>query len=302
MQKVTLKVDSENNHLRLDIFISKKLENCPSRTFVKRLIEEGKVSVNQKHVKAHYQVSEGDEITVDIEENPVPDKNIAPEDIELDIFYEDPFLLIINKPAGMLVHPVKGILKGTLVNALLYYSRSLSSINSEKRPGIVHRLDRDTSGLVVIAKDDKTHVFLARQFEKRKVRKRYVALVSGKIEFEEGIIDAPIGRHPVHFDKKTVSFLEDSREARTYYRVVRRFPSQTLVALYPQSGRTHQLRVHMTHLGYPILGDEKYGMKNSFPRLALHAQALGFLHPASRSFVEYFSPTPKEFLNLNNFP
>jgi len=284
MQEYTFKVDECDSHIRLDVFLTSKLEEAPSRTFVKQLIDEKKVSVNGKDVKAHHKLAMGDNIEVKFE-NVKKDSKLKPENIPLDIFYEDDFLIVINKEKGMLVHPANDTnTSGTLANALLYYCKTLSSVNTDIRPGIVHRLDRETSGLIVAAKDNKTHTRLAKQFEKHRVKKQYVALVEGKIEFDEGVVDASIDRHWKHHDLKRVAFNEGARQAKTFYRAVKRFKNSTLVKLYPHTGRTHQLRVHMTHLGHPILGDSKYGKKNSFSRLALHAQSIGFAPPVCKVF------------------
>lgn len=299
MQTHLLKVDQENSQQRLDVYLSKLLPDAPSRSFVKDLIEGGQVKVNKKSVKAHYKVCADDVVDVNVPEEVFLDENIKPEKIPLDVFYEDEDLLVINKPSGMLVHPAQGCYTGTLVNALLYHCQYLSDVNTSFRPGIVHRLDRETSGLMVIAKNNKTHANLARQFEKRHVKKRYIALVEGSIEFDEGLIDASLGRHPRHREKKSVVFDEDARKAKTFYRVVKRFDRATLVALYPQTGRTHQLRVHMAYLGHPILGDDKYGKRNLFPRLALHAQSLGFFHPGTTKFCEFSCLPPQEFLQFS---
>jgi len=299
MKNLSIDVKEEDNKQRLDVFLAKSLSDVPSRTFVKKIIEGGNVLVNGKKVKVHHKIYLGDKIEVEIPDVDDTFEDIKPEKIELDIFYEDSAILVINKPIGMLVHPTHNCQTGTLVNAVLYYlkerNETLSDINSNVRPGIVHRLDRDTSGLIIVAKDNVSHVRLSRQFEKHKIRKRYVALVKGDITFDEGIIDVPLGRHPGHWDKKSVSYDEMSKEAKTIYRVLKRCDkSKTLVALFPESGRTHQLRVHMAHIGHPILGDTKYGRSNSFPRMALHAQAIGFHHPQTRRYIEFFLPIPKE--------
>ena len=263
-----LKVGEEFARVRIDVFLTQQLPKVPSRTFIQRLIEAGQVTVNGKSVKANYKVSAGDEITVEISLKSLDD-SIGAEDIPLNIFYEDPWLLVVHKPVGMLVHPVHGHHGGTLVNALMHHCKKLSDVNlpdSDEenfdpalvRPGIVHRLDRETSGLLVVAKDNRVHVRLARQFEQHEVRKKYLALVEGNIEFDEGIIDAPLGRHPKQRDKKAVVYAENSKEAVTRYQVIERFGGKvTLVALFPKSGRTHQLRVHMAHIQHPILGDDK---------------------------------------------
>ncbi len=292
----TLKVSGENQNLRLDVFLAQNLADIPSRTFVKKLIEAGHVLVNKKKVKAHYKVETADDIEIEIPKGLLKPDNIEPENIPLDIFYEDKHLLVINKPVGMIVHPAQGCYTGTLVNALLHHSDQLSSINTEFRPGIVHRLDQDTSGLMLVAKDNQTHAGLARQFEEHTIKKKYLALVQGEIEFDEGKIDAPLGRHLYHREKRDVQFSDSAQEAVTFYRVLNRSQDTTFVALFPQTGRTHQLRVHMAYLRHPILGDEKYGKKETFPRLALHAQSIGFIHPHGNDFLEFSSRTPPEFL------
>jgi len=283
--------------MRLDVFLTKMLDNVPSRTFVKRLIDEGFVLVDDKEVKAHQKILNGQKVYVDFPEDFLKPIDAEPENIPLDICYEDEQLLIINKPVGMLVHPAPSIAHGTLVNALLYHCQNLSDVNSKFRPGIVHRLDQDTSGLMVVAKDNKTHELLARQFAEHTIKKRYVALVEGSIEFEEGLIDEPIGRNPVHREKKKVDYSDFGKDSVTFYKVIKRVPKVTYVALLPKTGRTHQLRVHLAHIGHPILGDEKYGRKATFSRLALHAQSLGFIHPHSGLYVEFSSIAPREFLD-----
>ncbi len=309
MTRQTLKVNETSTHLRLDVFIAQNLPQaqCPSRTYAQRLIAAGEVLVNGKSQKASYKVELNDEIT--IERTSIDGPNlVTAENIPLDIFYEDRWLLIVNKPIGMLVHPVHGHHGGTLVNALMHHCQNLSDVNLPDdeedhfdpaliRPGIVHRLDRETSGLLVVAKDNQTHVLLAQAFELRQVKKKYLALVSGSIAFDEGMIDAALGRHPVYRDKKAVVDDDKGKAAVTVYRVIKRFGKEaTLVSLYPKSGRTHQLRVHMAHLGHPILGDEKYGQAKSFSRMALHAQSLGFYHPHLKDFIEFSTAVVPEFL------
>jgi len=291
-----LKVDEANHKVRLDVFLTNNLADVPSRSFVKRLIETNGVFVNGEVVKVHHKVLKGDEIKVDFS---VPEdelEHIEAENIPLNIFYEDEHLLVVNKPVGMLVHPARGCATGTLVNALLYHYKTLSDVNTNLRPGIVHRLDQATSGLLLVAKNNIAHTKLAKQFKKHKVFKQYVALVEGLIEFDEGKIDVPLGRHPLHREKKSVQFDDSAKESLTYYKVLKRSKGVTLVALFPKTGRMHQLRVHMSYLGHPILGDEKYGKKNNFFRLALHAKAIGFTHPETKQFVKFSTPTPSEFL------
>ncbi len=287
-------VDKEHDHLRVDVFLTKHLPTKTSRSLIQKLITAGHVKINNVVSKAKQKVATGDTVTaiLDLPELEEP----AAENIPLDIFYEDEDLIVVNKPSGLTVHPAPGHFTGTLVNALVYHFKNLSNVNHRLRPGIVHRLDMETSGLLVVAKNNETHVELARQFEERLVSKRYAALVEGIIEFDEGMIDAAIARHPRQRDKKYVAFYEtNAKEAKTFYRVLKRFKNSTLVALFPRTGRTHQLRVHMAHLGHSILGDDKYGKKTSFPRLALHAQSLGFIHPTTQQYIEFSACVPPSF-------
>ncbi len=293
MHTYSLKVDDDNNGIRLDIFLTKSLPDIPSRSFIQKTILAEGVTVNGKIVKSNYKVESGDQVQVVIKV--LNTDSLEPENIPLEIFYEDDELVVVNKPIGMMVHPATGQYTGTLVNALLYHCRNLSNINEPPRPGIVHRLDKETSGLMLVAKTNQAHARLARLFEKRKIFKRYVALVEGSVEFDEGLIDAPLGRHPRHPEKKAVVY-GGSKTAQTAYRVLKHYEHSTLIALFPRTGRTHQLRVHMAHLGHPVLGDEKYGHQESFFRLALHAQAIGFEHPQNKQYIEFFSRIPEEFL------
>jgi len=293
----TFKVDDKHDHQRLDVYLVKVLSEATSRTFAQKLIDFGYVRVNEVLVKPHHKIVAGDDVHVDIPEDFLTPKHIKPEAIPLDIFYEDDYLIVVNKPKGMLVHPVHGCYTGTLVNALLHYSVQLSQGNSDMRPGVVHRLDKETSGLLLVAKDNITHTKLAKQFQRRTVKKRYIAVVQGNIEFDEGMIDMPIGRHDKHREKKAVQFDDVARDSQTLYCVIKRNHGLTLVALFPKTGRTHQLRVHLSYLGHPILGDDKYGTKNNFSRLALHAQGIGFHHPFTKKYVDFFLKSPKEFLD-----
>jgi 23S rRNA pseudouridine1911/1915/1917 synthase len=292
------KVDEEHDHVRLDVFITQALPEGPSRTFVQKLIEFGHVRVNEAAVKAHHKVAVGDDVRIEIPKDILTPQYIQPENIPLDIFYEDDYLLVINKPKGMTVHPAQGCYTGTLVNALLHHSVKLSQVNEDMRPGIVHRLDKETSGLMLVAKDNITHTKLAKQFQRHEIKKRYIALVEGEIEFDEGVINVPIGRHPYHREKKSVQYDEAAKDSVTYYRVIKRGKGVTLVSLFPKTGRTHQLRVHMSHLRHAILGDDKYGKAKNFSRLALHAQAIGFRHPQTKNYLEFFSRPPREFLSM----
>lgn len=296
MSRQTLKVDCKSEGLRVDIFLTQNLLNNPSRSFVQKLIESGYVTIKEVLVKANHRVSLDEEIEVDCPENFSQPHVIKAKDIPLNIFYEDEWLYVIYKPIGMVVHPAQGHWEDTLVNALLHRAVSLSNVNSEIRPGIVHRLDQETSGLILIAKDNITHTKLAKQFQRKTVMKKYIALVEGNIGFDEGKINAPIARHKRHHEKKQVSFDEDAKESLTYYKVIKRCEGVTLVHLFPKTGRTHQLRVHMAYLKHPILGDSKYGDKRNFSRLALHAQSIKFVHPATKERVEFSTRPPEEFL------
>src|SRR5476649_1003859 len=294
--KQTHTVQEEFKDLRLDVYLANSLPEVPSRMFIKKMIEAGQVKVNGRQEKVKYKVATGDHIEADINEEDFAPKDILAEKMELNIFYEDDDLVVINKPEGLTVHPASGSQSGTLVNGLMYRYQELSDVNGPVRPGIVHRLDRDTSGLILIAKTNVAHARLGRQFEKHTIIKRYVARVQGKVQFDQGVINVPLEQHKKYHDQRQVAREGTGKSATTLYQVLKRFPKSTLMALYPQTGRTHQLRVHMKHLGHPILGDEKYGQKLSFSRLALHAQSIGFTHPISKTYVEFSCPTPKEFL------
>jgi 23S rRNA pseudouridine1911/1915/1917 synthase len=289
-------VSEEHNDLRVDVFLVQAIKDLPSRMFIKRLIDAGRVTVNGNRVKPRDKVSSGDRVEVDIVSEDYPDPRIKPEDVPLDIVYEDDELIALNKPCGIAVHPASGNYGGTLVNALVHHFAALSDVNGERRPGIVHRLDKETSGVILVAKTNLAHARLARQFEKHKVQKKYVALVEGEIQFDEGRITAEIGQHARFHDMRRIVPQGDGKAAVTQYRVIRRSRRMTSVALFPETGRTHQLRLHMRHIGHPILGDDKYGNKASFPRLALHAQAIFFEHPVTREPLEISVPLPGEFL------
>lgn len=255
--------------------------------------------LNDHAVKAHQKVRENDSIEIVVS---TQDKQseIPAVDIPLNIVFEDDFLCVVNKCAGMVVHPAAGHFEDTLVNALLFHTKCLSDINGLTKPGIVHRLDKDTSGLLVVAKDNKTHRFLAEQFKEHKVKKMYVAIVSGKVEYDEGIIDEPISRSPHDRKKMKISYVS-SREALTRYRVLRRSEHASVLEVFPQTGRTHQIRVHMAYLGHPILGDRQYGKNQSkYPikRQALHAKMLGFIHPESKRYVEFVAEVPLDMQNI----
>jgi 23S rRNA pseudouridine1911/1915/1917 synthase len=294
MTKHRLTVEPDYANIRLDVYLTQMLTELPSRTFIQKIIDDGGVQVNGRQERARYKVVSGDEIVLEFSEESLPDTTLKPEKIPLDIFYEDPAIIVINKPVGMTVHPATGSYSGTLANALLYRFKELSDVNPG-RPGIVHRLDKETSGLIVVAKTNQAHARLGRQFERHTVIKKYIALVQGSVRFDQGQVDVPLKRHVKYHDMRQVAAEGEGKEALTFYEVLKRFDKATLIGLYPQTGRTHQLRVHMKHLGHPILGDDRYGHKESFPRLALHAHSIGFEHPIGRQWVEFSSIAPKEF-------
>ena len=279
--------------LRLDVFLAEIYEE-KSRSFFQKLLKEGRVFVNKKAVKPSYTVREEDVIFVDFPE-PVP-LEILPEDIMLDIVYEDSDVILVNKPKGMVVHPAAGHYSGTMVNALLYHCRDLSGINGVLRPGIVHRIDRDTTGIVIACKNDNAHRSIAAQLFEHSVTRRYTALVNGGFKEDEGTVDAPIGRSLS--DRKKMAVREDGKEAVTHYRVLERFQNYTLVECRLETGRTHQIRVHMAHIGHPLVGDEVYGSKKSPFKTegqCLHAGTLGFVHPQTGEYMEFQSPLPAYF-------
>jgi len=267
-----------------------------SRVFIKQLIMEGQVRLKGQEVrKPHYKVKVGEEWHVRVKEQKVAE--LSAEDIQLEVVYEDEDLAVINKPAGLVVHPAPGNPKHTLVNALLNRFQHLSNINPA-RPGIVHRLDKETSGLLVIAKNNFTHLALTEQFASHTVKRRYVAVVKGKVEFDENVIEMPIGRHPFKRKNMAVSFLKHAKYAKTHYRTLLRTQEASLLELEPFTGRTHQLRVHLAYIHHPILGDKKYGKNDTFARLGLHACLIGFQHPRTKKYVEWSCQTPKEFLKF----
>ncbi len=283
---------------RLDRYLTTVVPES-SRAQIQKLISQGHVHVNGKSTKASRRIIPGERVSIQIP--PPVSLELKSESIPLKIVYEDGHLLIVDKPSGLVVHSAPGHPSGTLVNALLAHGGSLSSVAGPFKPGIVHRLDKETSGLLVVAKDDPTHRGLGRQFTDREVEKVYLAVVQGIVEQQEGTIDAPIGRHPVHRQQMAVRY-DATRQAQTRYRVLKRFRHATLLELIPKTGRTHQLRVHLKHLGHPILGDLRYGIRGGFPRLALHAHRLGFRHPADSRWVEFESPLPKDLQFLLDHP
>lgn len=293
-----IKLVSDENGVRIDAWISKRLEKY-SRSYIQKLIDDGLVSVNGSVVKANYKVKMEDNITVQIPEPEVLD--IVPEDIDVPILYEDEHIIVVNKPKGMVVHPAAGNYSGTLVNALMKHcGDNLSSINGVIRPGIVHRIDKDTSGVLVVAKSDEAHEKLSSMLKEHDINRVYIALVHGIIREESGKIDAPIGRHPVDRKKMAVN-TKNGRRAVTHFKVLERFKDATLLEVRLETGRTHQIRVHMSYIGYPILGDTVYGRKKDKYNLngqALHAKLLGFVHPVTNEYMEFEADLPEYFKEL----
>ena len=289
-----LQITAEDNGTRLDSFLADTLEGI-SRSYLQKLIADQLILVNQKTVKSNYKVKTGDQLLVQIPEAAPVD--ILPEPMDLDIVYEDSDLLIVNKPVGLVVHPAHGHYSGTLVNGLLAHCTDLSGINGKMRPGIVHRIDKDTSGLLMIAKNDMAHQHLAAQLKEHSIKRAYYALVQGVISEPAGLVDAPIGRHETDRKKMAVT-LKNSKEARTHYYVKERFARTTFIECRLETGRTHQIRVHMAYLGHPLVGYPLYGTRKNnldFPGQALHAYALGFIHPRTGEELYFEAPLPEHF-------
>ncbi|WP_434735189.1 RluA family pseudouridine synthase [Clostridium sp.] len=283
---------------RLDVFLNVQFHD-KSRSYIQKLIEKQLVTVNGKTRKSNYKLKFGDEVAVTF--NDPVDLDVEPEDIKLDILYEDSDIIVVNKPQGMVVHPAAGIRTGTLVNALLNHCSDLSGINGVMRPGIVHRIDKDTSGILVVAKNDTAHNRLAEQLKNHSMTREYIALVEGIIKVGEGTVDEPLARHPR--DKIKMAVVRNGKRAVTHYRVIERFKNNTLIRCILETGRTHQIRVHMAYIGHPIVGDPVYGYKKQRFNLngqLLHAQKLGFIHPTSGKYIEFSSELPEYFKRIIN--
>ncbi len=298
-ERLSLRIEEEEAGRRIDAFLSSCFEDR-SRTFLKKLIEEGRITVvsdgskEERSVKPSYTVAENDLVLIDF---PEPEAlAVLPENIPVPILYEDEDLLIVNKPKGMVVHPSVGHTTGTLVNALLWHCKDLSGINGVLRPGIVHRIDKDTTGLLVVCKNDLAHQKIAAQFADHSQKRIYEGIVTGNLPGDEGTVDAPIGRS--RNDRKKMAVDPDGRPAVTHYRVLERFGQYTYAEFSLTTGRTHQIRVHMAHLRHPILGDEVYGSGKSPWKTdgqVLHAHLLGFIHPSSGEYVEFEAEHPEYF-------
>jgi 23S rRNA pseudouridine1911/1915/1917 synthase len=283
---------------RIDKFLSESMES-KSRSFVQGLIEKEQIKVNDKTVKSNYKLRLGDKVTTTIPD--AIELEINAEDIELNILYEDSDLIVVNKPQGMVVHPAAGNYSGTLVNALLSHCKDLSGINGVMRPGIVHRIDKDTSGVLVVAKNDYAHNKLSEQFKDHSMTRVYTALVEGVLKKDKGTIDTSLGRHPN--DRIKFAVVSEGKRAVTHYNVLERFDSYTLIECRLETGRTHQIRVHMSHIGHPLVGDSVYGHKKPKFKVEgqlLHAKLLGFIHPVKEIYMEFQSPLPEYFVKVLN--
>ncbi|MBI4550244.1 MAG: RluA family pseudouridine synthase [Candidatus Omnitrophica bacterium] len=297
MQKREIRVGEIEGGERLDAFLARKLYRDYSRTRLKELIQEGHVLVNDKQVKAHYAVHSGDRVQFELLEREAMDAR--EENIPLSILFEDEDLLVVDKPAGMVVHPAYGNLEHTLVNALLYHTRrNLSLLGGSGRAGIVHRLDKDTSGVLVVAKNDVSHRFLAKQFKDHSIHRVYDAFVKGVVQHNELKCEEPVGRAFVN-RKKVVVKPSGGKSSLTFFKVKERFRQATWIQALPHTGRTHQIRVHLSYLGHPVLGDALYGGGSPLiPRHALHARTLEFTHPRSKKRVSFSSELPEDMKQL----
>ncbi|MBU1084645.1 MAG: RluA family pseudouridine synthase [Candidatus Omnitrophica bacterium] len=276
---------------RIDKVVAVRLGAEYSRTYAKQMIDKGLVTVNDSKVKPRYSVSSGDRVVMEL--SPAEDHYAEPEEISLEVLYEDASFIVLNKPAGMVVHPGSGNKKGTLVNALLFHCGKMANTGDETRPGIVHRLDKDTSGVIVAAKTERALRSISKQFLARTVKKTYIALVKGKVELDNGIVDVPLARSVMDRKKMDIDMVS-GKEACTVYHVIKRYEKFTVLRLEPKTGRTHQLRVHMKHIGHPLLGDAKYGYPQGMPRQALHAESLRFSHPDTGKAMEFTAPVPED--------
>ena len=296
MEELIFKITYEEVNKRIDKYLSEVIEN-KSRSFIQGLIDNDNIKVNDKLIKSNYKLKLNDIIEVNLPE-PL-ELEVKAEDIKLDIVYEDHDVIVVNKPQGMVVHPAPGNYTGTLVNALLYHCKDLSGINGVIRPGIVHRIDKDTSGILVVAKNDNSHNFLAAQLKDHSMKREYYALVEGRVKNDIGTINEKLGRDPK--DRIKMAIVKEGREAITHYEVLENYDYTTLVKCNLETGRTHQIRVHMAHIGHPLVGDPVYGYKKSKFKLMgqmLHAKTLGFVHPTTKEFLEFSTELPSYFKNI----
>ena len=288
----------EDQQMRLDKYLAEQFPE-QTRSYLQKLIKDGEVTVNGKNVKTGYQLSKGDEVSVNIPEP--KELDVEPQKMDLDIVYEDDDVILVNKPKGMVVHPAPGHTTDTLVNGLLYHCKdNLSGINGVARPGIVHRIDRDTTGVLIVCKNDMSHNSIAAQLKEHSINRRYRALVHGNLKDDTGTVEGPIGRHPI--DRKKMAINEkNGKPAVTHYTVLERFGNYTLIECKLETGRTHQIRVHMTSIGHPLVGDEVYGPAKCPFKLqgqCLHAMVLGFVHPRTEEYMEFSADLPEYFEDL----
>lgn len=283
--------------IRIDKYLSEKLDY--SREFIQKLISNDLILVNKKPVKASYKVETNDNIIIHEEEYKI-DTDILPVKMDIDIVYEDEYLMIVNKPSGLVVHPGSGNYNNTLVNGLMYYTKNLSNMGGIERPGIVHRIDKDTSGLLMIAKTNKVHEILAEDFKNKRIKREYIALLDGVFKNNSATIDAPIGRDKLNREKMAVTDL-NSKHAVTHMKVLKRYNSNTLVSCILETGRTHQIRVHMAYIGYPVHNDPVYNKKesDSFGQF-LHSYKMSFVHPITKEEMSFMCPLPEHFQNYLN--
>lgn len=298
MEQLEFCIENPEAGIRIDRVLAEKYQDF-SRSYLQKLLKDQQVFVNEKTVKSNYKVQTGDSVRILLPDMEEPD--IVPQEIPLDILYEDDFLLVVNKPKGMVVHPSAGHMEGTLVNAVLAHCRgNLSGINGVLRPGIVHRIDKDTTGALLICKDDATHRDLAEQLKVHSIKRRYRAIAYGSFKENEGTVEGPIGRHPTDRKKMSINY-KNGKDAVTHYRVLERFKNAAYIECSLETGRTHQIRVHMSSIGHPLLGDEVYGSGRNPYHLqgqALHAMVLGFVHPHTGEYMEFEAPLPDYFVKL----
>ena len=290
-----MKIENNDIGKRIDKYLGETTDYTRSK--IQKMIENGNILVNNNKVKSSYTLKENDNVEVT---DYVEETDILPENIPLDIYYEDNDLIVVNKPSGMVVHPAPGNYSGTLVNALMYHTNNLSTVNTSIRPGIVHRIDADTSGLLLVAKNDKSHNLLAEAIQKKEVVREYIALVDGVINEDTATIDAPIGRDKNDRKKMAVTS-ENSKDAITHIRVLDRYKDSTLIRCKLETGRTHQIRVHLNYIGHPIVNDPVYGKKKlideKFGQM-LHAEKIGFVHPTTKEYMEFTAPVPDRFKEI----
>ena len=287
-----MKIENNDIGKRIDKYLGETTDYTRSK--IQKMIENGNILVNNNKVKSSYTLKENDNVGVT---DYVEETDILPENISLDIYYEDNDLIVVNKPSGMVVHPAPGNYSGTLVNALMYHTNNLSTVNTSIRPGIVHRIDADTSGLLIVAKNDKSHNLLAEAIQKKEVVREYIALVDGVINEDTATIDAPIGRD-VNNRKKMCVTGSNSKEAITHIRVLERYKNATLIRCKLETGRTHQIRVHLSYIGHPVINDPVYNSKKLIDKdfgQMLHAEKLGFVHPTTKEYMEFTAPVPAKF-------